>query len=420
MKPGTFPPALVATFLALTALVSHPTPASAQSDSILYNFQGSSDGNAPFGGPVFDKAGDLYGTTTTGGVSFAGNVYQLTPPSEAGGTWTETSLYSFSGFAGDGNEPVGDLIIDSAGNLYGTTRGGGTTNSNCPSGCGTVFELSPPAQSGGAWTEAVLYSFQGGTDGLYPGGLFLYGGAIYGTTNQGGVFKSYGTVFTLRHSSGAWTEHVIYRFKGGSDGCSPYIQNMIADASGNLYGTTTGCGTTGWGTVFELSPPSGSATSWAESVLYTFKGVTDGELPHSGLAFDSKGNLYGTSYWGGPWQDGTVFELSNVAGVWSEQVIFTFGPQLNPTNGAWPLSSVLIDSAGNLFGSTTAGGAYDQGVVFKLSPTTAGAWNETVLHSFGNGTDGSEPSGDLVKRGSALYGVTDSGGDSWGTVFVVQ
>jgi uncharacterized repeat protein (TIGR03803 family) len=395
----------------------------AQTENILYAFQGV-DGHAPQGGPVLDQAGNVYGTTTQGGDNFAGNVYQLTPPAQQGGTWTETTLYSFAGFTGDGNFPVGDLIIDGAGNLYGTTHWGGTANSNCPSGCGTVFELSPPAQQGGTWTEQILYKFSGAPDGQYPGGLLLRSGMLYGTTNQGGS-SNFGVVYAMKQVNGVWSERVLYRFHGSNDVCNPSAQNLIADQSGNLFGTA-GCGGFGDGAVFELSPPAGLGNPWTESVLYRFQGIPDGAIPEAGLVFDRTGNLYGTTNGGGSHGLGAVFQLApptQQGGTWTESILYSFAGGAN--DGELPAAPLLLDGSGNLYSTTTQNeGTVNAGIFFELSPPAqiGDPWTEAILHTFGaNRKDGTTPEGGIAHMDRGFIGATLSGGSSGdGTVYLVR
>jgi len=262
------------------------------------------------------------------------------PPTVSGGVWTETVLYSFTGEP-DGVYPYDALIFDKHGNLYGTTLQGGTK------GYGTVFELIPPTVSGGAWTEAILYSFKGyqARDGSSPfAGLVIgWKDSLYGTTSAGGAFGE-GTVFQLKKSkTGTWSEGVIHSFNSTGDGMAP-VAGLIADSAGNLYGTTywggtspCGTGLSAYGTVFELSPPPAPGEPWTEKLLHSFcwYGTDDGLWPAARLTFDSAGNLYGTTLEGGRLGSGTVFELSPTAGGgWTESVIYSFTGE---SDGSAPL-----------------------------------------------------------------------------------
>ena len=298
--------------LCLLVFAFIPTASAEWKEKLLHSFQGAPDGATPAGGVVFDAAGNLYGATTDGGAfgcapTQCGTVFQVAPPLKNGDPWTETVLYVFKGnSSGDGNTPAGGVVIDGSGNLYGTTAYGGTGNCVLVGetvGCGTVFELSPPAQKGGAWTETVLYSFQGGKDGYLPSGDLVFDskGNLYGATQYGGGYGSCnapfypncGTVFELsppQTKGGAWTEQVLYSFKGTSaaavlgDGANPN-GGLLLDSKGAIYGTTSVGGINsisctsypyyfvGCGTVFKLSPPDNqagldeSSTSTASRVI---------------------------------------------------------------------------------------------------------------------------------------------------------
>src|SRR5664280_840402 len=288
--------------LAATLFVASTWAAAQVQEKVLHNFNNDgTDGVGPRASLIFDAAGNLYGTTRIGGTYGSGTVFELMPV--AGGTWTEQVLHSF-GNGADGREPVAGLILDTAGNLYGTTVAGGTY------GDGTVFELTPAA--GGNWTEQVLHNFNSdGTDGTNPnaGLIFDATGNLYGTTPDGGTYAYYGTVFELTpDGSGGWTERVLHSFGNGTDGSSPYT-GLVFDAAGNLYGATLYGGTYGAaGTVFELTPAGGG--TWTEQVLHNFGSGTDGANPYAALVRDAAGNLYGTTNYGGTNNDGTVFEIT--------------------------------------------------------------------------------------------------------------
>jgi uncharacterized repeat protein (TIGR03803 family) len=368
--------------------------ATALSPAFAKGGSGSKDGNAPFAGLVFDSAGNLYGTTALGGaytkpsLQGDGTVFKVAP------NGTETILHNFNGT--DGFYPFASLVIDSSGNLYGTTDGGGK-----------VFELSPPTRTGGSWTDSILLSFNG-TNGAAPhDALLMSGGNLYGTAQAGGTY-GFGTVFELTKSGSTWTPSVLYSFKGGlSDGATPLYTSLSMDTLGNLYGTTYKGGAYSADTVFELSP---SGSSWIESALYSFGGLTDGQHPGSliiGTTPQTSGNLYGTTFTGGTSGAGTLFELAPSG---SESILhdFTGGP-----DGGSP-KAVVMDSSGNMFGTTGAGGASLHGTVFEMSST--GVYS--VLHSF-NGTDGSDPlAGVIIDSSGNLYGTTSGCGTyNGGTVF---
>jgi uncharacterized repeat protein (TIGR03803 family) len=380
----------------------------AQTETVLHTFNGSGDGGEPYGAPIFDKAGNLYGVTFMGGTHLNGTVYEL-----KAGSSTEEILHSFDLNAGDGQSPQGTLVMDSAGKLYGVTPLGGSRK------LGIVYELMP--QAGGTWNEKIIHTFVGGADGRSPqAGLIIdRKGNLYGTTYQGGTGANCGkfacgTVFELSpKSNGAWTEKILYSFKGGTgDGQNP-AASLLLDSAGNLYGTTVAGGTGGSvnsGTVFKLSP-NGSG-GYTESVLHNFSCVSDGCNPYAGLVLDSKGNLYDTTGAGGTLGYGTVFRLSpGSGGTWTETVLHNFGAS---GDGQYPQFSGVTFKSGNLYGTTSAGGATGNGIVFKMTPASGGTWNETVLFDF-NGTDGNVPQGGVIFDATGnLYGVTQYGGSNFG------
>jgi len=393
-------------------------PGVSGSEQALYSFTGGADPKFPYAGLAFDKAGNLYGTTQLGGANSLGTVFEMTHNSD--GTWTESVLYSFTGSA-DGGQPSGSLIFDASGSLYGTTNFGG--NGNCNMGCGTVFKLTP-ASSG--WTETVLYTFTGGSDGREPYARLRFdaAGNLYGTTLLGGNINSVcsagcGTVFKLTSASSGWTESVLYSFTGAADGASPYA-GLAFDSAGNIYGTAYGAGASASGVVFKLSS---GFNGWTESVLHAFKGAHDGKYSFGDIILDPAGNLYGTAFQGGTPGYGVVFQLTPNSNGWQEKVLHSFGnaPSANPVAG------LVMDAAGNLYGTTLAGGQQTScgatcGTLFKLAPTSTGVWTYTPIHVFGHGTDGYHPSGDLiVDPAGNLYGTTQAGGaQGSGLVFEIM
>ncbi|MGA2577093.1 MAG: choice-of-anchor tandem repeat GloVer-containing protein [Bryobacteraceae bacterium] len=374
---------------------------------------------------------------------FVGALFAMQLPCGAA-TPVLTTLYSFPGI--DGEYPEASLVLNN-GNLIGTTYTGGV-------GWGTVFALSPPAQSGGAWTIHQLYAFTGGADGANPraGVVLNPQGVIFGTTEQGGA-SGYGTVFSLTPAGGGkYTQSVVYSFTGlAGDGAYPEAGLILSSKSGYLYGTTYGGGTAGYGTVFALTPPVAPSTAWTEKVLYSFAGAPlgcgtgsnpacDGENPLGAVTLTSTGVLYGTTYNGGGAGWGTVFELTQSAGLWTEKVLYSFngapsavnggnacGTSGDPTpcDGGAPEGNVALNTAtGALYGTTTLGGkstgcpqgGYEQGcgVVFQLTPPVAPstAWTESLLYIFaGPPQDGMLPSANLVyaPTGGTLYGTTFAG-----------
>ena len=365
----------------------------AQSANRLYAFGGSPDGSNPqYVTLVMDSSGNLFGTTAYGGTGNYGTVFELV---NSGGTYTEKILLNFN--YTNGGYPYAGLIMDSSGNLYGTTYFGGTY------GGGTVFEL---VNSGGTYTENLLYSFTYKTDGASPYGALIMdsAGDLFGTTNRGGT-SGYGTVFELVNSSGSYTERTLYSFAGSSDGAYPQA-GLVMDSAGNLYGTTTsGGGTSNAGTVFELVNSGGSYT---EQVLHSFPSSTgDGVSPLAPLVIDASGNLYGTTVSGGAQSAGTVFELVNSSGTFTEKILYSF---LGGTgDGGNPYGPVTFDSAGNLYGTTVDGGVSGGGTVFKLT-NNSGTFSESVLYPFSGscGTNvGASPEGGLILDAAGnLYGIT--------------
>jgi uncharacterized repeat protein (TIGR03803 family) len=399
--------AFVSATIALLTVLALGAGASAQTETILHTFSVPSGGDNPLGSLIADGQGNLYGTTQYGGSGY-GVVFELTPNTT--GTWSEQVLYKFAGPPNDGSYPSSALIFDGQGNLYGTTQVGG------PYGAGTVFELSPGP--GGVWSEKVLYGFKpqsfGGTDGfnLYADGLAFDGaGNLFGITTSGGAACYCGTVFELSPgSNGTWTEKVIHRFTGGTDGGSPAGSTLVLDAAGNLYGVTNSGGTHDYGVVYELV--RGTAGSWTEKVLYAFPGGNAGAFPFGKLLFDSAGNLYGTTYY-------TAYELSPTsAGSWTIKTLHNFG---GGTDGANVQSGMVFDKAGNLYGTTYRGGKH-YGTVFELTPQANGAWSERVLHRFSpTGGDGLNPQlvELIVGASGKLYGTTANGAGNSGTVFEI-
>ncbi|HEY5047125.1 MAG TPA: choice-of-anchor tandem repeat GloVer-containing protein [Rhizomicrobium sp.] len=322
----------------------------------------------------------------------------------------ELILHSFTSDP-DGSTPWDNLIFDGAGNLYGTTIAGGAYN------VGTAFELTP--QQDGSWTETILHSFQENyADANQPVAGLIFDGAgnLYGTTIAGGA-HSYGTVFMLTPDGhGKWTETILHSFTGSRDGSELY-GSLIIDAAGNLYGMSAGLGIRGnQGNVFKLAPPTDkSKDKWVLTVLHTFKG-SDGWSPRAGLVIDSAGNLYGTTTLGGKEGGGNVFELIPAQdGSWNEKVLHVF--RYRHGDGNDPDASLVLDSAGNLYGTTFAGGMagceFGCGVVFELSPppgNTSSRWTETILYKFTGGADGGNPVAGLILSGGDLYGTTLFGG----------
>jgi uncharacterized repeat protein (TIGR03803 family) len=400
---------LVTVTFAATAFAVSPK------ETVIYAFQDQNNDGIQPTGLVADAAGNLYGTTDAGGAANAGLVYELSPPPQPGGSWTFAVLYTFQGGL-DGDSPLGALVLDSTGNLYGTTLAGGGSP-NCHDGCGTVFELSPPAQPGGMWTESVLYAFQGSpTDGADPvsGVVFsIQKGNLYGTTREGGsgtcASDGCGTVFQLTPSAnGSWTETVLYSFQGGTDGSDPF-GGVIPDYVGNLYGTTVSGGDSDGGTIFELVRPFQPTGAWTEQVYAFPSNGKEGLNPSGGLT-GYKRLLYGTTTNGGTQGFGTAFQVALVNGIPTVTVLHNFGCGDCTRPGA----TMVVDSAGNLYGTTGSGGCEGcDGTVFRLQPPlkSGGHWSFIDLYAFTNGTDGGDPFAGVIILNGALYGTAISGGD---------
>jgi len=425
--------ASTALIIAIAISTFAPRAAAQATYKTLYSFAGGkTDGANPQAGLIFDGAGNLYGTTYNGGPHYScvntvsrpssplvnkqgcGTVFKLTPNPD--GSWTESVLHIFKSDK-NGAEPSASLIFDAAGNLYGTTSGGGDYGPyECaPLGCGVVFQFTPNLD--GTWKEKVLHTFTDGKDGGTGDGfeallaplIFDQAGNLYGTTPSGGttgcwVYQTCGVVFELTpQANGRWKEKVLHTFHG-KDGGMPYA-GLIFDGAGNLYSTTS-LGGLGYGVVFELIPnPNGS---WKEKVLRRFGEYTGG-TPLAGLIFDQVENLYGTTS-SGPYGVANAFELTPKAdGGWKEKVLHQF------TSGPYgPYAGLIFDAAGNLYGTTSGGGAYGAGMVFKLTPNADGSWTESSLHDFCSlaaCADGAGPVAGLIFDSAGnLYGTASSGG----------
>jgi uncharacterized repeat protein (TIGR03803 family) len=383
------------------------TSASAGTEQVLFRST-----NIP-GTLIFDSAGNLYGMTYCGGRYNGGTVFKLSPSS--GGAWTETVLHSFDPLNhkdGGYPYPVASLLFDSVGNLYGTTTSGGEFEE------GTAFELTPG--SNGSWTETTLHSFAGlsdGDDGAQPLSNLVFdaSGNLYGTTTTGGSGNA-GTVFELSPGKGGWTEKVLYSFSPSNRDAMRPIGGVVFDGTGNLYGTGSSGGR-GLGAVFELSP--GSNGTWTETVLHKFKGGADGGSPFAGLVIDTVGNLYGTTQGGGARGKGVVFALTPASGGgWITKVIYSFMGA--PGDGGVPLGTLILDAARNLYGTTLFGGTNKLGTVFKLMPASGGGWTESVLYSFTGSSNGRNPSvGVILDPRGNLYGTAAVPRRGHGIVFEI-
>jgi uncharacterized repeat protein (TIGR03803 family) len=375
---------------ALCAPAAHAT-----NDHVVYSFTDATDGGFPQGGVIQDAKGNFFGTTTSGGNGHNGVVYELT---QTGKTWSQTTLYAFTG-GNDGGIPQAGLVADAKGNLYGTTYSGGA------SGEGVVFELSPPANGGTAWTETTLWTFTGGNDGGEPTDALVLDskGNLYGTTDGGGT-GVVGTVFELSPPAGgssAWTENVLYNFTGNNDGGEPY-GSVLLGSDGNIYGTTAGYGEYNNGTVFKLAP---SGKNWALTTLHAFSGGKDGEVPRAGLIEGANGVLYGDTA-GFAESYGNVFSIKTDGKDY--KVIWTVRSTDQAFTGNGPWQGLSLDAAsGALYGATLADGKSAAGEVFKLTPPTTGKkWDAKIVHVFQPGSTEQIAYTPVLITSKWIYGTT--------------
>lgn len=373
--------------------------AQAQTFQVLHDFGvAAGDGNLPSSPLLKDSAGNLYGTTGFGGAHNWGTVFRLSPTSTGG--FTETILYSFKGGSADGAYPQGTLVRDSVGNLYGVTQNGGITGTGCgvttPNpGCGVVFRLHPTT---GGWAETVLHRFTGTDGGTSFAGLVQDSkGNFYGATSVGGS-AGLGTVFKLSHTSSGWKETVLHSFTGGADGASPMMFQtaLTLDGLGNIYGSaySGGSSTVNAGVIFELIPQTSGA--WTEKILHIFQSGADGSEPLTGVILDKSGNVYGTTLKGGTQLgSGVVFKLTAANG-YTKTVLHNFNALTDPARSN--AHGVFFDVNGNLFGTT-------EYALYELTPAPTD-WTETLLWSF----DGEVP----------VYApaIMDAQGHIWGTTLV--
>ncbi|HEX3653575.1 MAG TPA: choice-of-anchor tandem repeat GloVer-containing protein [Rhizomicrobium sp.] len=386
---------LIATSATLPA---HTTTAFAVTEQVIYSFEGGADGEYTDTDLVRDAAGNLYGTSVQGGVFASGTVWQLHPNGD--GSWTHTVLYSFTGGA-DGAEPYKGVTLDSAGNLYGTavTGGGGV----CEGGCGIAYKLT---NNNGSWTQTVIHQFQGTDDGQGPGACLTLddSGNLYGMAPTGGV-NGLGTIYEMKPAKhGAYKFKVLHAFTG-ADGIGGSAGALVLQ-DGALYGAATAGGANGQGSIYRLT--LNKMGRWKFKLLYSFLGEPDAGFPYGGLIFDALGNIYGTTYYAGANDSGCVYELSRHKGEWTEKVLYSFS---GGGDGSSPISNVNLDSASNLYGTTSEGGAYGDGVIFKLA-RSGKHWTESVVHSFSGVPDGAYAYNGMVDGDPGTYfGATVHGGE---------
>jgi len=411
MKPAL----LIAFFVALALSVPDGmAQAASPTFSTLYEFAGTPDVEQPLGPLVADKNGVLYGAGF-GGKQNHGAIFSLTPPAVPGGAWTEKVLHNFGGVRKrDGEYPFAGLVVGEEGSIYGVDAGDKGT-------FGLAFELRAAGGSGPA--IRILHTFVGGSDGASPYGGLIRGrnGVLYGTTIGGGgfsgedcIFDGCGTIFSLTPpaTGGPWAEAVLYSFTGANgDGASP-SGDLVVDANGTLYGTCGTGGAGGDGTVYELAPPASPGGAWTETILHSFTGA-DGSGPQFGVALGSDGSLYGTARGEGS-SRGVVFQLtppSSPGGAWPETTLYSSEAKSGSVE-----AGVVVGSKGELYGTTTGGGAHVKGAggtVFELVPPAVpgGAWKHRLLYSFPQvRTYGDDPGTVSIGSNGALYGTTTYGG----------
>jgi uncharacterized repeat protein (TIGR03803 family) len=383
--------------------------ARAQTVSTIYSFT-LHESFWPKGGLVEDASGNLYGTTVGGGTYGTGTVYQLSPPAKGSTTWKKTVLYDFQPWGITGYTPSSELTIDSAGNLYGVTWAGGDGRCHC----GVLYELVPPKTTGAPWTHFVLHAFTNtSNDGRLPNAAaVLSSNKIYGVTQQGGLYDS-GIVYQFVPGKSGGTYSVLYSFGANNDASWPN-GSVLLDAAGSLYGVTSLGGAFNAGAVYKLSP-SQSGGTWTESVLFSFGGgsQSSGITPVGNLLFDSAGNLYGVTEFGGASQLGVAYELSPATSSWTQNVLFNF----STAAGSSPLAGMTWGpNNSSLYGTASAGASHTHGAVFQLTPPVSGTglWTETLLQQFTFANSGGLPSGRVLRdpTTSYLYGTTYNGGTS--------
>lgn len=394
--------------MSIAAAAASASPAAAASVTILYSFTGGNDGGNPNSGLKNDTNGTLYGATVSGGMTGQGVVFSF--PS-SGGTST-TTLFDFASTCATtagtttGAAPTGTPIPDPSGNVYGTAPFNSISN-GVGSGNGIVYKLIPTGT--GTFTCTALRALNGSTDGSNPSaGLFLdSSNNLWGTAFNGGASND-GTVFKLSESGTGFT--TVFPFNGSSNGSNPFAA-LVADSSNNLWGTAFAGGSSDNGTVFMFAP-----TSTTPTIVARFTTVSNGTDPHGGVVFDSSGNVYGTTFIEGSSSFGVVFKITP-SGTYSVLHNFAGGT----SDGSFPRAGLTIDSSGNLYGTTSAGGTSGLGTVFELAATGTGSFTYSILHNFAGGTsDGASPFAALLLFGGNLYSTTTSGGTSgMGTIFEV-
>ncbi len=395
---------LLSMLTSLALALALNTIASGQTYNVLWNFSFSPEGQI-----AEDASGNLYGTTGWGGGDgYCGSVWELSPPAIAGGVWTETTIHNFS-CTSNGYYPLGGITIDKLGNLYGTTSQGVLSG-------GTVFKMKPPTTPGGPWSFSNIHVFASASgDGIVAASPVTLdsAGDVYGTTSGGGTYKGMnagGIAFKLTPGVGGYKETILWNF--GAPGDASFIESGLSeDANGNWYGTSYYGGAYGYGSVFELSPPVSGGAAWTESVIYSFTGANSaiGEYPQGSLVIDSQGTLFGVAGGTGGTCCGSVFQMKpSTGGGWTTKSLYTF---TKTTEGYVPIGLTMDPQGQNLYGVTmTTNVRAGDGVVFKLAQPTApgGPWTYSVLHDFTTGI-GYLKSPPVVDESGNVFGTTYSG-----------
>lgn len=400
-----------ALFFMLTFALSILASAQTETENTIYTFSETTT-FWPQGGLLEDSAGNFYGTVRGGGAYGVGAVIELSPPASSGGAWTVTVLYSFVPYGSGGYVPVSDLVRDQAGAFYGTTYAGGDATCNC----GVVYKLVPPTTKGGTWTESQLYAFKGNSDGRLPVTATLAltkSGTLYGVTQRGGTWDS-GVLYQLTTKNGiSYAEKVLYSFGDLADGSTP-SGAILMDSTGNLYGVTSFGGAYAQGTLYKFVPGTNGGLG-TESILYSFgASTTTGSYPNGNLVFDVGGDIYGVTNGGGDATgDGVVYMLAPGKTGWTENVLFAF----TTDSGTNPVGGLTWNHKTNqLYGTTSSQNMHPagDGTVFKLSPPAVkgGTWTQATLYQFTYRVNGGFPTGAPTwdATASALYGTAINGG----------
>jgi uncharacterized repeat protein (TIGR03803 family) len=443
----------IGAFGAICAAFMAPAAALASGLTTIYTFTGGADGAYPYAGLTPGPNGTFFGTTTGGGANSAGTIYQLSPPAKGQTAWTVTPLYAFTG-GSDGFFPD-SLARDKAGNLYGTTAYGGLFNGTCiisgnDYGCGTVFQLAPPAKGQTGWTLTTLYAFTGGADGSSPFGgvaldskgvVYAFSSGDYTCPSDSGFCGSAISLTPPAKGKTNWTETTLYSFTGGSGGAAPSDFGVpVLDPSGVIYGAAAAggntnnkqCLNTGCGTVFQLTPPAKGKTAWTRKTLFAFNGA-DGINPIGGLTEDADGNLFGVTNEGGklttcapgspyPSGCGVTFELSPPAKGGKDWTLTVLRKFTAGADGSYPFAAPIFVGK-NIYLTTSGNEQTDYGSLDELLPPAKGktAWREKTKYDFTTGSPNSDnPLGTPLLRGGVIYGTAYGDGSDpapYGTIF---